>query len=158
MGRRKDLSPSIIAQTKILISTRDYSNRNISRRLKISEASVRRIKAKLDSGQDITPKRKRKCGRKPIFTPRAERCLTKICLENRFATTKHIKSRLYQSNINVSERTIRRKLKELGFRSCRPVRKPKLTVAMKSKRLQWAREHKDRNLEFWKSVFSLQIV
>lgn len=158
MGRRKDLSPSRIAQTKILVSTRDYSNRDIARRLNISEASVRRIKTKLDSGQDITPKRKRRCGRKPIFTPRAERCLTKICVENRFATTKHIKSRLYLSNINVSERTIRRKLKKLGFKSCRPVRKPKLTMMMKSKRLQWAREHKNRDLEFWKSVLLLQIV
>ena len=41
-----------------------------------------------------------------IFTP-SERCLKKICLEYRFATTKDIKSKLESSDIHASERTVR---------------------------------------------------
>lgn len=152
MGKAKDLTPRKMAEIKALISTENFSNREISRQLDVSEKSVRRIKSKLDLGHDLTPKRKGKCGRKQKFTPRSKRCLTKICIENRFATTKHIKSLLEQSNVSVSERTVRRKLQELDFRARRPVKKPRLTPAMKSKRLQWAKEHKDKDLDFWKSV------
>ena len=41
-----------------------------------------------------------------ILTPRSERCLKKICLEDRFATTKDIKSKLESSDIHASERTV----------------------------------------------------
>ena len=91
------------------------------------------------------------CGRKIIFTPRSERCL-KICLEDRFATTNDIKSKLESSDIHASERTVRRRLSDLQFKAYRPCQKPKLTAAMKVKRLNWARDLKDKNLDFWKSV------
>ncbi|GFS68872.1 uncharacterized protein TNCV_409461 [Trichonephila clavipes] len=98
-----------------------FLNREISRRLKVSEASVRCIKKKIESGEELSLKRKKKCGRKPIFTPRSDRSLKKICFENRFATTKVIKSQLQDINGNASERTVRRKLKDLNFKTCRPV-------------------------------------
>lgn len=152
MGKGKEISPRKIAEVKALISTKNFSNREVSRRLDISECSVRRIKSKLDFGVDLTPKRKGRCGRKPKFTPRSERRLKKICMENRFATTKHIKILLAESRINASERTVRRKLKELDFKACRPVKKPKLTTAMKAKRIQWAKEHRSKDLDYWRSV------
>ena len=88
----------------------------------------------------MRPKRNKRCGRKPIFTPMSERCVKKICLENRFATTKVIKSKLEDANVNASERTVRRKLKDLDFRACRYAKKPKLTATMKEKRLKWAKQ------------------
>lgn len=127
MGRKGDLSPRKKAEVKALVNAETFTNREISRRLEVSEASVRRIKKKIESGEELSPKRKKRCGRKPIFTPRSERCLTKICLQKRFATTKEIKSELQDASVNVSERTVRRKLKELDFKACRPVRKPKLS-------------------------------
>ncbi|GFX80593.1 hypothetical protein TNCV_498611 [Trichonephila clavipes] len=72
---------------------------------------------------------------KAYFPPRSERSFKKICLENRFATTKVIKSQLQDINVNASERTVRRKLKDLNFKTCRPTRKSKLTPATKAKRL-----------------------
>ncbi|GFU74109.1 uncharacterized protein TNCV_1642331 [Trichonephila clavipes] len=82
---------------------------------------------------------------KAHFTPWSERSLKKICLENRFATTKVIKSQLQDINVNASERTVRRKLKDLNFKICRPARKPKLTPAMKAKRLNWAKQWRDKD-------------
>lgn len=152
MGKKSDLSPRKKAEVKALVNTKIFSNREISRRLKVSEASVRRIKKKIESGDELSPKRKKRCGRKPIFTSRSERCLKKLCLENRFATTKLIKSQLQYANVNASERTVRRKLKELDFKACRPARKPKLTAAMKAKRLKWAKQWHDKDVDFWRSV------
>lgn len=62
--------------------------------------------------------------------------MKKICLQNRFATTKVIKSQLQDAGVNASERTVRRKLIDLNFKACRPAKKPKLTAAMKAKRLK----------------------
>jgi len=152
MGKKGDLSPRKKAEVKALVNAKIFSNREISRRLKVSEVSVRRIKKKIESGDTLSPKRKKKCGRKPIFTPRTERSLKKICLENRFATTKLIKSQLQEVNVNASERTVRRKLKDLDFKACRPARKPKLTPAMKAKRLQWAKQLRHKDVNFWRSV------
>lgn len=85
-GRKGDLIPrKKKSEVKALLNLKTLTV--ISRRLKVSEASVRRIKKKIESKEELNPKRKRKCDIKPIFTPRSERCLVKICLENRFATT-----------------------------------------------------------------------
>ncbi|XP_067144855.1 uncharacterized protein [Centruroides vittatus] len=154
MGKKGDLSPRKKAEAKALVNTKMYSNREISRRLNVSEASVRRIKKKVESDQDLSSKRKNKCGRKPIFNPRSERCLKKICLENRFATTKSIKSQLEDAKVNASECTVSRKLKDLDFKAYRPARKPKLTVAMKAKRLKWAKQWRDKDVDFWRSLNS----
>ncbi|GFW67465.1 transposable element Tcb2 transposase [Trichonephila clavipes] len=69
----------------------------------------------------------------------------------RFATTKVIKSQLQDINVNASERTVRRKLKDLNFKTCRPTRKSKLTPATKAKRLNWAKHWRDKDVFFWRS-------
>ncbi|GFS60280.1 hypothetical protein TNCV_2827561 [Trichonephila clavipes] len=137
MGKKGDLSPCKKAEVKALVNAKLFSNREISQMLKVFEASVRPIpiKKKIESGDELSSKRKKKCGRKPIFTPRSERTLKKICFEIRFATTKVIKSQLQDINVNASEGTVRRKLKDLNFKTCRPTRKHKLTPAMKANRL-----------------------
>ncbi|GFX43720.1 retrovirus-related Pol polyprotein from transposon opus [Trichonephila clavipes] len=83
----------------------------------------------------------------------SKRSLKKICLENRFATTNVIKSQLQDINVNASERTVRRKLKDLNFKTCRPTRKSKSTPATKSKHLNWAKHWRDKDVYFWRSVF-----
>ncbi|GFX09940.1 uncharacterized protein TNCV_4100811 [Trichonephila clavipes] len=134
-----------------------FSNRKVSRRLKVSEASVRRIKKKIESGEELSPKRKKKCGRKPIFISRSERSLKKTCLENRFATTKMIKSQLQDINVNASGRTVRRKIKDLNFKIFRHARKPKLTLAMKANRLNWAKQWRDKDVDFWRSSSAARV-
>ena len=85
-----------------------------------------------------------KCGRKPIFTPRSERCLKKNC----FSMTKQIKLNLKSRGILASERTVRRNLSKINFKAHRRARKPKLTPAKVAKSLAWA---KDRRIENWTS-------
>ncbi|GFT42572.1 histone-lysine N-methyltransferase SETMAR [Trichonephila clavipes] len=59
-------------------------------------------------------------------------------IAQKFATTKVIKIKLQDINVNVSERTVRRKIKDLNFKTCRPARKP-VNPAMKAKRLNFAK-------------------
>ena len=43
-------------------------------------------------------------------------------------------------------------MSDLQFKAYIPTWKPKLAAAMKVKRLNWARDLKDKNLDFWKLV------
>ncbi|GFY05039.1 uncharacterized protein TNCV_561711 [Trichonephila clavipes] len=83
---------------------------------------------------------------KPRVLLKSERSLKKICLENSFATTK-----LQDISVNASENTVRRKLQDLNFMTCRPARKPKLTLEMKAKRMNWAKQWRDKDVDFWRS-------
>ncbi|GFS94741.1 uncharacterized protein TNCV_4456381 [Trichonephila clavipes] len=71
---------------------------------------------------------------------------------SRFATTKVIKSQLQDIIVNASERTVRRKSRDSNFNTCRPARKPKLTPAMNAKRLNWAKQWRDKDVDFWRLV------
>lgn len=57
-----------------------------------------------------------------------------------------------ESGITVSKRTVQRRLAEEGLTGHRPVKKPRLTEAMKKKRLAWAREHRLKTIEDWNTV------
>ncbi|GFU39504.1 uncharacterized protein TNCV_5087381 [Trichonephila clavipes] len=95
---------------------------------------------------------------KAYFTPRSERSLKKICLENRFSTTKVIKSQLQDINVNGSEFTVRRKLKDLNFKTCRPTRKPMFNPCNENKASELAKQWRDKDVDFWRSVCCLDMV
>ena len=83
MSKNKDLIPREIFGVKMQINTGSYSNReNFEHQKSLNHLSgeLRRKWVRTNT-----------CSRKPIFTQRSERSLKKICVENRFATTKQIK-------------------------------------------------------------------
>ncbi|CAB4439391.1 unnamed protein product [Rhizophagus irregularis] len=63
-----------------------------------------------------------------------------IVKHNHFTTAGEMKAQLEEKNpeLEVSERTIRRELKNLGFVSVRPRKVALLTEKAKEKRLSWA--------------------
>lgn len=67
-------------------------------------------------------------------------------------SAKQVKGRLADRGITVSTRTVQRRLNNLGCKSVRPARKPKLTSVMKKKRLEFARQFVDKPVEFWRKV------
>ena len=67
MGKTSGLTPRKSAEVKGLLSTKSYSNWEVSRRLFVSESAVRRIKKKIEWGQELIPRRKKRCGPKTIF-------------------------------------------------------------------------------------------
>jgi len=54
--------------------------------------------------------------------------------------------------IQVSQRTLERKLAEVGWMARKPARKPMLTKAMMTKQLRWARKYRTFTAEDWKKV------
>ncbi|GFY34936.1 uncharacterized protein TNCV_155091 [Trichonephila clavipes] len=90
----------------------------------------------------------------PVLTQQLQQAWNSILqsdIRHLFATTEVIKSQLQDINVNASERTVRRKLKDLNFKTCRPTRKSKLTPATKAKRLNWAKHWRDKDVYFWRS-------
>ena len=59
MGKTSDLTPRKSVEIKGLLSTKSYANREVSRRLFVSESSVKRIKNKIELGQELIPQRKK---------------------------------------------------------------------------------------------------
>ncbi|GFU52093.1 hypothetical protein TNCV_3225151 [Trichonephila clavipes] len=73
-------------------------------------------------------------------------------IKKQSASTKVIKSPLQDINVNASERPVRRKIKDLKFKAWCTARKPKLTPAIKAKRLNWTKQWRDKDVDFWRST------
>jgi hypothetical protein len=80
--------------------------------------------------------------------------ISKVTLDRygRERTCADIAVDLSQIGIEISGSTIRRILKNAGFRKTKPTRKPGLTAKMKKERLDFCLAHKDWTLEDWKNV------
>ncbi|GFW81268.1 putative transposase like protein [Trichonephila clavipes] len=70
MGKKGDFSLCKKAELNSLVNAKLFSNREISRKLKVSEASVRRIKKKIESGEELSPNRKKNAA-ESLFPPQA---------------------------------------------------------------------------------------
>ena len=55
-------------------------------------------------------------------------------------------------SIQISQRTVQRRLAEVGLMVRKPTRKQKLTKAIMTKRLRWARKYRIFTDEDWKRV------
>lgn len=152
MGKCADLTPRKKAQISTMLRHCQYTQRQIADLCDVSQSSVRNIKQKVDAEIPIKEDRVGKCGRKRITTPRTEREIRRITLENRRKPRLVIKKILNDNGVQISERTLRRRFVEMGLKCCRPLKKPKLTPAMKAKRLAWAKEHRHWTQEDWSKV------
>lgn len=152
MGRGKDITEVKKAAVTALLNTKMYSQRRIAVMEKISVGTVNKIAKTIHLKQGNTVSPRSRCGRKRKTSERVDRKITKIALECRTATTKNVQEKLRRENIEISTKTIRRRLAEKGIKCYRPVKRPRLTPAMKKKRLQWSQRHKHFTVEDWKKV------
>ena len=75
-----------------------------------------------------------------------------MVLKNRKATANEINLALQDSGVNVSNRTVRRRLFSAGLRARKPSKRPYLNDKQRKKRLSWAREHLEWTKDNWKKV------
>lgn len=73
--------------------------------------------------------------------------------EDKFVSYNGLQSRLKDRGLAVSKRTLRRRLKEAGFKGGRPVKKPRLNDRMKRARLHWVNQVKKWTVEDWEKVY-----
>lgn len=152
MGKVSDLSPITVGRISGMLEAQNMSQYQIARIVGVSRSSVQRIKQKVDLGEDLRAKRKGACGRRRITTERSDRKIRNICVENRKLPIKLLAKKVFEAGIEVSQRTVQRRLAEEGLIGRRPARKPRLTPAMISKRYQWAQKYKDFTIDDWKKV------
>jgi transposase len=81
------------------------------------------------------------------------RYITMLSLRNRHMTAVEIRNQLERvREVNVNERTVRRRLGEANLGAYRPAIGPELLRGHRVSRLLFAQEHLNWNLEQWKSV------
>ena len=152
MGSKKDISPTKKASVQTLLRNTDYPMRKIARITGLAPSSIVKLKKSIHNGTLYRNKRIGPSGRKRITTPRDERKIRQVILNNRKSCVKVLASKLIVDSIHISPRTLRRRCYEMGFRCRRPRRKPKLTPAMREKRIKWAKAHKHFTVDDWNKV------
>jgi len=75
-----------------------------------------------------------------------------MCVANRKMPKSLLTKQVDDEGIQVSQRTVQRRLAEVGLMARKPAPKPKLTKGMMTKRLKWARKYKTFTAENWKRV------
>uniref|UniRef100_A0A096MI25 Transposase Tc1-like domain-containing protein n=1 Tax=Poecilia formosa TaxID=48698 RepID=A0A096MI25_POEFO len=99
---------------------------------------------------------KTKCTSRPRKTSKCQdKQLKAICLENRKITTKQMKHKSEEAGVDVCDRTVKNRLKDMGFQYRKAKRKPALTPKHKRTRLQRAKERQSWTVDDWmKVIFS----
>jgi transposase len=152
MGKNSDLSPRKRGQIRVLLENTYLSQSEIARRVGVSQPVVSNIKQKMKQGGSGTPKRTGMCGRRRLSSKQDDRALVRLSKINRKKTSRSLMLDMSSIGVHMSTRTVRRRLFEAGLRAYRPRKKPKLTVAMRKKRLAWAKQFQSWTKEDWERV------
>lgn len=105
------------------------------------------------SEKEKTSSERQSCGRKCLVDARGQRRMGRLVRADRKATVTQITTRYNQGRQkSISERTVRRTLRQMGFSSRRPHRVPLLSAKNRKLRLQFAQAHRNWTREDWKNV------
>ena len=91
-------------------------------------------------------------GRKRCTTAVGDRRIKRVCLGDRRKSSVCIKEEMSECGLNLSSRTVRRRLQECDLNARIPRKKPFLTQKQRLKRLQWAKSHVNWTAERWERI------
>lgn len=124
---------------------------NIARRFEVKKSTVWAIIRQYQRTGSVEPKPKP--GRPRKMNNRSVRLLKRICSNQPFLSSSQLKVKLETvKGVNVSSRTIRRRLVEEQLIARRPAKKPLLSKKNRLARLEFARTHLHWTLHDWKRV------
>ena len=151
MGKLPQISKASKSNV-ILLKQESYKNVEISKRLKLSEASVSRILQRNKQNLSLSPLKR--SGRPRTTTPRTDCKIKQLCQKQPFISSSEIK-RSMQELISVTTRTIRNRMHK-GFKlpARKPLKKPLITPRMAQQRLEFCCHYKDWTKEDWQKVMS----
>lgn len=152
MGKQKDISPHKIGQIEVYLSETTFKQKDIAKKLNVSTQTISAIKKKMENKEGVLAKRVGNCGRKRVTTPRIDRKITRMSLNNRRSSCIKLSRELLKENITVHPRTINNRLLERGLHAYRPRKKPRLTPKMVTARYAWAKTHIGWTSEQWEQV------
>ena len=101
-------------------------------------------------------------GRPKVTMPRQDNFIMTYTLRNHFETSKEVNQALEKAapvgRQRISNKTVKRRLRECRITSCRPIIKQVLTPWHKATRLQWSVAHHQWRLPQWNHVLFLDEV
>src|ERR1051325_4904392 len=146
MGRKRDLSDFVKGQVETLHSE-GYSQCHIACKLKISRCAVQNV-LKSD-GVDG----RKNCGRKRKTNSRQDRIMKAAVVRSPHASSARIAHNMRADGIEVSGRTVRRRLStEFNLVARRPAKKPLITKKQLQARLRFCKSQRDKPITWWDNV------
>ena len=125
--------------------------KDIARHLRLAQGTVSKLIHRYRTKQDVRPGVS--TGRPRKTTAREDRQLYRMCRERRTMSASALRDRCQQRiHIRISRGTVNNRLLSRGLRARRPAKKPLLTRERKQRRLQWAQQHRNRQLRHWRHV------
>jgi len=126
---------------------RGLSQRNIAKRYEVSRGAVEQISKKFQSTGSVADRSGR--GRNRATSKREDTKIIREVKKNSKITVREIRENI---DLNVSDRTIRRRLREANLYSRFAHKGPFISATNKKKRLQFAQRYANMSLDFWKKV------
>lgn len=127
------------------------SQRYVAEHLGISRSSVQRIYQRYQETGSLG--RRAGSGRRRATSERDDRFIVSTVLRNRHTTAVRVRSSLREvRGTNVSEWTVRRRLREANLKAYKPAMGPKLLRNHRVNRLRFAHIHQNWTLEQWSCV------
>lgn len=152
MGRKPDITLMKKQRIADLLEHSSLKQYEIAKIVGTSKYVVSRIKKLLQNGEFVTPPHRGNCRKQKKTSEREDRTILKLTLQNRKRSTAAINDIIKKNDINISNRTLRRRFKQLGLKQCRPTIKQKLTPNMITKRIAWGRKYKHFSVSDWSNV------
>jgi transposase len=148
--QKMNLSSEVVAAILALIQD-GRSQSYVARRFQTTRSTVQRVYNRfLETG---SYSRRPGSGRPRKSTNRDDRFIINSSLRNRHSTAVQLRNELQHTrDVNISERTIRRRLNEANLFCRRPATGPELTREHRVARLQFAREHLHWTENDWGNV------
>lgn len=139
MGKKASLSEVKRAQI-VILHNEGVSERQISKKVGCSKTAVHQAVVKFKSCASYADKKK--SGRPRKTTPRDDNLIRRTVVRSPTSSANKIRSLLLLKGTTVDRSTVSRRLsKEFGLKAYKPARKPKLTAAMRAKRLSFAKKY-----------------
>jgi transposase len=149
-SKMRHLSEVQVARAVVLIQ-HGHSIRHVSRDLRVSPSVIQRLWNRFrETGQYV---RRAAQGRNRKTTQNQDRFLVLSSLRKRIATARDLLNDLRRAHgIEISDQTVRNRLKEAKLKPRRPVPAPRLTQHHKEARMRFALDHRDWQLRHWTPV------
>jgi len=149
MGKSPSLLPTKRAQIVAFRKT-GMSQVAICKQLNVSRCAVQNALRKFDDGGGFSDAAR--SGRPKKTTVNDDRIIRRTVIINPRATTADAQRELLTAGVNVHRSTISRRLKTMDLRAFKPAKKPLLTVAMRRKRLEFAKAYRNWTADDWGRV------
>ena len=151
-GKKKHRKETSEVQRAAIVAYADVSltHTKIAKVMSIAQSTVSRIIKRVTTGHNL--KNKTRTGRPKKLSKGDERFLLGLVESQPIVTAKILADTLKLRGVNVSPETIRRTLVRHNLHARVVKKKPLLTAKHKQDRLEFAMNHKDKPIAFWKNI------